>query len=248
VSPSTTRAIAYWNAGGIVMFRYHMGMPGSGLTCTADCYQGANCAEPTTGPSGNYFTNLVTSGTAENTSLNSKLDYVAVQLKAMQDANVPVLFAIYHETQSNSWFWWSMTTSGASFVNLWTYTFNYLTKTKSLTNIVWLMPFSGAPSAAFYPGKAYVDLGGCDTYATDQPFASLFSSCRNVVGTTVPIPLHETGLIPTPSAMFPTAAPWVLFSVWAGYQSDGTHNTLANIQSVYNATQLITRDEVPNLK
>ncbi len=40
VTPSTTRAIAYWNAGGISMFRYHMGMPGSGLTCTADCYQG----------------------------------------------------------------------------------------------------------------------------------------------------------------------------------------------------------------
>ncbi len=141
-----------------------------------------------------------------------------------------------------------MTTSGSAFVNLWTYTFNYLTKTKGLTNIIWLMPFSGSPSAAFYPGKTYVDIGGCDTYDTNQPFTSLFSSCRGVVGTSIPIPLHETGLIPTPSSMFPSAAPWVLFNVWASYESDGTHNTTANIQSVYASSYLVTRDEIPNLK
>jgi beta-mannanase len=248
VSPSTNRAIAYWNAGGIPMFRYHMGMPGSGLTCTADCYQGDNCAEPTTAPTAAFFTNVVTAGTAENTSLNAKLDYMAVQIKAMQTANVPVILAIYHETQSNGWFWWAMTTSGTSFVNLWKYTFNYLTATKGLTNIVWLMPFSGTPSAAFYPGKAYLDLSGPDTYATDQPFTTLFTTARGVIGTSVPIPLHETGLIPSPSAMFPTAAPWVLFNIWASYESDGTHNTMANIQSVYADSHTVTRDEIPNLK
>jgi len=71
---------------------------------------------------------------------------------------------------------------------------------------------------------------------------------KTVIGSTMPIPLHETGLIPTPSKMFPSTAPWVLFNVWAGYQSDGTHNTLANIQSVYADSHVITRDEMPSLK
>jgi hypothetical protein len=93
-----------------------------------------------------------------------------------------------------------------------------------------------------------VDLSGGDTYGTNQPFTSLYTASRGVVGTTMPIPLHETGLIPTPSAMFPTAAPWVLFNIWAGYESDGTHNTVANIKSVYASPYLTTRDEIPSLK
>jgi hypothetical protein len=246
---TTQRAIDYWNAGGLPMIRYHMGLPAAGLTCDDDCYQGSNCAEPTNGsPSASFFTNVITAGTPENTSLNAKLDYVAVQIKAMADANAPVILAMYHETQSNGWFWWAMTTNGAAFVNLWKYTFNYLTQTKRLTNIIWLMPFSGGVATAFYPGKDYLDLSGPDTYDTNQPFTSLFATAKGVIGSAVPIPLHETGLIPTPSAMFPTAAPWLLFNIWATYQSDGSHNTLANIQNVYADAHVVTRDEVPNLK
>jgi hypothetical protein len=246
---TTTRAIAYWNAGGIPMIRYHMGMPAAGLTCNDDCYMGSNCAEPTNGnPSAAFFTNVITAGTPENTSLNAKLDYVAVQIKAMADANVPVLLALFHETQSNGWFWWAMTTNGPSFVNLWKYSFNYLTQTKGLKNIIWLMPYSGSPSSAFYPGKGLIDLAGPDTYATNDPFSSTYSGAKAVIGSAVPIPLHETGLIPTPSKMFPSTAPWVLFNIWAGYQSDGTHNTTANIQSVYADSRVVTRDKVPSLK
>jgi len=249
VTNTTHRAIDYWNAGGIPMIRYHMGLPAAGLTCKDDCYMGSNCAEPTNGtPSAAFFTNVITAGTPENTSLNAKLDYVAVQIKAMADANVPVLLALFHETQSNGWFWWAMTTSGPSFVNLWKYSFNYLTQTKGLKNIVWLMPYSGSPSSAFYPGKDFIDLAGPDTYDTTEPFGPLYTSAKGVIGGTVPIPLHETGLIPTPSKMFPSTAPWVLFNIWAGYQSDGMHNTTANIQSVYADTHVVTRDEVPSLK
>lgn len=253
VTPSTQRAIAYWNAGGIPMFRYHMGLPGAGLTCTADCYQGSNCSEPTnTTPNAAFFTNLVTSGTAENTSLNAKLDYVAVQLAAMQAANVPVLLALFHEAQSNGWFWWSMTSNGTAFVNLWKYAFNYLTATKGLKNIVWLMPFSGNPSTAFYPGKAYVDVGGPDQYTQPSNIATFNASANwspsvNVLGTSMPITMHETGSCLQPDSMFPNY-PWVLWSVWATYQTNATYNTTAAIKAAYASSYTITRDEIPSLK
>jgi hypothetical protein len=234
---TTSRAIAYWKAGGITMIRYHMGMPPN-----ADSYQNSMLT-----PIGSFYSDVVTAGTAENTSFNSKLDYMAYQIGVMKTNNVPVLLALFHETQPDGWFWWSKGT-GAQFSALYQYAFKYLTVTKGLNNIVWLMPFSGSPSFTDYPGKAYVDIAGSDTYGTNQPFTSLYSASRGVIGTTVPIPLHETGLIPTPSQMFPSAAPWVLFNVWAGYESDGSHNTVANIQSVYASTYLITRDEVPSLQ
>ena len=65
--------------------------------------------------------------------------------------------------------------------------YDYLTTTKGLDNLVWLMPFSGSPSAAFYPGADYVDIAGPDTYETSQPFTSIYTAAKNVVGTTIPI-------------------------------------------------------------
>ncbi|RYZ09705.1 MAG: glycoside hydrolase [Myxococcales bacterium] len=230
---TTDRAIAYWKAGGITMIRYHMGAPPK-----ADTY------EDSKGTSN--LDNVLMAGTAENTSFKSKLDYAATELGKLQSQNVPVLWAPFHEVQANGWFWWSKGT-GAQFVAIWKYTFDYLTKTKGLNNLVWLMPFSGSPASAYYPGKEYLDISGPDTYDEGQPFTGLYSTAKGVIGDTIPIPLHETGRIPTPSQMFPSAAPWVLFSVWAGYQSDGTHNDLNNIKSVYADPHTVTRDEVPNL-
>jgi len=257
VTPSTTRAIAWWNAGGIVMFRYHMGLPAAGVTCTGDCYQGANCAEPSnTTPNATFFTNLVATGTAENTSLNAKLDYMAVQIAAMKAANMPVILAIYHETQANGWFWWAMTTSGASFVNLWKYTFNYLTVTKGLNNIIWLMPFSGTPASAFYPGSAYADIGGPDQYTQPTDLLTFnasgnWSASVSVLGNSMPIAMHETGVALQPNSMFP-AYPWLLWNVWATYentvQGGFTFNTVASLQAAYASQYTITRDEIPNLK
>jgi hypothetical protein len=231
---TSTRAIAYWNAGGITMLRFHMGAPPN-----SDTYENSKGSA--------NLDNVLREGTAENTSFKEKLDYAAGELKKLQDANVAVLWAPFHEVQANGWFWWSKG-SGSQFVALWKYMFNYFTGTKKLNNLVWLLPFSGAPNAAYYPGKEYLDLSGPDTYNTDQPFAGIYSTARNVIGSTIPIPLHETGLIPSPANMFPSAAPWVLFNIWATYQSDGTHNTLANIKSVYADSHTVTRDELPNLK
>jgi hypothetical protein len=234
---TTTRAIAYWDAGGISMIRYHMGMPPN-----ADSYANSQLT-----PGSGLLDQVVTPGNSNYTSFVSKLDYVATQIQRMKDVNAPVLLALFHEYQPGGWFWWSKGTA-AQFIKLWTFTFNYLTTTKGLNNIVWLAPSSGSPNSSWYPGKAYIDVAGPDTYATNQPFTSMFTSARNIIGTTVPITLHETGLIPNPANMFPSAAPWILWNIWASYQKDGTHNTTANIQAVYANSYTVTRNEIPSLK
>jgi Glycosyl hydrolase family 26 len=240
VSSTTTRAIAYWNAGGVPMIRYHMGMPGAGLTCMQDCYIGTNCAEGTPGAA--TLDNAVTAGSVENTSLNGRLDYVAVQLKAMQAANVPVILALFHEAQPNGWFWWSKGT-GAQYAALWKYAFKYLTTTKGLNNIIWLMPYSGlsgvsAPTAPFFPGKTMVDLSGPD-YQHDP---ATFNAVKAVVGSTMPIPLHESNGV-SPATWFPTS-PFVLWNVWAGYETMAASTVKAGMTD----SHTITRDMVPNLK
>jgi len=230
------RANNWWKAGGITMLRYHMGAPP-----LEDTYDNAKNTVAN-------LDNVIKDGTTENTSFNSKLNYAAAQLTLLQNAGVAVLFAPLHEVQANGWFWWAKGT-GPQFVAIWKYLYNYLTTTKGLNNLIWLLPFSGNPNSAYYPGKDFVDIAGPDTYdMTTQPFSAMYSTTRNVVGSTIPIPLHETGKIPNPDNMFPTAAPWVLFSVWCGYENDTTKNSVAEIKAAYDSPYTITRDEVPNLK
>jgi glycosyl hydrolase family 26 len=230
-SGTTSRAQAYWEAGGLTMMRYHMGAPP-----LADSYQNSEMST--------NYANVLTSGTAENKSLLSKLDYLAGELLTLQKANVAVIMALFHEVQPNGWFWWAKGT-GAQFNQLWQLSFNYLTQTKGVHNVVWLVPFSGSPSSSDFPGKMWTDLAGPDEYAPagSQPFTSTYTSARGVIGTTIPIPLHETGAVPQPASMFPTTAPWLLWNIWAGYEMSS--NTVASLKSAYSSSYTITRDLLP---
>jgi hypothetical protein len=237
---TTQRGIAYWQAGGITMMRFHMGAPP-----LADTYDNSKMSVAS-------FDDLTADGTAENTSLKSKLDYMAGELKVMQDANVPVLLVPYHEVDSGAWFWWAKGT-GPQFVKLWKYTVDYINGTKGIHNVIWIMGYGHDGAMSDYYPTGYTDLGGIDQYDQGkQPFTMQFTSAKAVVGSVVPIPLHETGTIPQPSAMFPTAAPWVLWNVWATYQNTNaegyTWNTPEAIKAAYADSHTVTRETVPNLK
>jgi hypothetical protein len=236
-----TRAITYWNGGGISMFRYHMGMPTAGTTWKNDCYQGTNCAMST--PTSGLLAAAATAGTPENTAFVNRLDYIAYQIGVMKTANAPIILALLHEAQPNGWFWWSKG-SGAEYVALWKYAFNYLTATKGLTNILWLMPFSSqngvsASAAPYFPGKDTVDLTGPDYTGS----AANYTKFRGIAGATMPLALHESDSV-TPDSWFPTASPWVLFNIWAGYEQ----SRLSVLKTAYASAYTVTRDKVPNLK
>jgi hypothetical protein len=243
VNVSTTRAIAHWNAGGLVMYRYHMGLPAAGSTCAQDCYNGTNCSMAT--PPSGFFDNVTTAGTPENTSMNAKLDYMAAQISAMQDANMPVIVTLFHEIQPNGWFWWSMGTA-SQYMTLYSYAYDYLMNTKGLHNIIRLLAFSDNPIPAFWPGSAAVDIAGTSTYGGNPPFVSLYNSVKGIVGSTMPIALIETAVVPQPPTMFPNTAPWLLWNISAGYELTSTPFT--SILSAYADAHTITRDEIPNLK
>ncbi len=233
-SGTTDRAIAWANAGGITMIRYHMGAPP-----LEDTYENSQQAVA------NGISSVLTAGTPEYASFLQKLDYAATELQRLEDADVPVLWAPFHEA-SGDWFWWGME-DGAYVAQLWNFTYDYLTNTKGLDNLIWLFPFAGAINDVVYPGKATVDLAGPDTYDANQPFPSHFNNAVELLGPSLPVPLHETGLVVDPNVMFnEQTAPWVLFNVWATYQNDGQHNTVEGIQTAYSSSFTINRDDLPS--
>src|SRR4029078_3611862 len=99
-------------------------------------------------------------------------------------------------------------------------------------NLVYLHPFNGSPSSAWYPGKQYVDIGGADTYARDhRPPNSMYNSARSVYGSTMRIALHENGRIPDPAQLQSAGARWVLFNTW---HTSFIRHTTRNSTSVLN--------------
>jgi len=224
------QGIDSWNAGGLSMIRYHMGRPEDG-----DSYESSLSTTD--------LDDTLTPGTSRYSGLMGKFDHAANELGRLQDAGVVVLWAPFHESQPNGWFWWSKGRP-EQVQELWRLMFDDFTA-RGLNNLVWLFPFSGSPDSAVYPGKAVVDIAGSDTYADTPPFSGMYDRTVGVVGDTIPIPLHETGNIPNPEDMFNgNAAPWVLFSAWCAEWL--TDNSSAVIQQAYGHERTINRGDMPN--
>jgi hypothetical protein len=230
------RALAWWNAGGIPMVGYHMGAPNQ----SQDGYAGSQLTA--------NINAALTEGSTDNATFKRRMDAVAAQLSQVQAGGGAVLWRPFHEA-GGTWFWWSKE-GGSQYVRLWRYMFDYLTGVKGVHNLVWLHPYNGEPQASFWPGKAFVDIGGADTYAGDHgPLTTLFNRTKAMVGSTVPIALHENGRIPDPAQLQSTATRWVLFNTWhSTFVSDTSINPVSTFQAVYASPYVVTRDEVPNLR
>lgn len=101
------------------------------------------------------------------------LDMVADYGLRMQKQGIPVIFRPLHE-HNGYWFWWgAKNTSAEDFQKLWEYTVKYLRDTKGVHNFLYAYspngPFETAESYLDrYPGDAWVDIMGIDSYDDDQ--------------------------------------------------------------------------------
>lgn len=239
---TTSRARAWWQAGGISQLIYHMGNPTGD-----DSYDSAkgSCGSGCIGQA-------ITPGTNKNKVLLQRLDHAATELAKLQAANVAVIWRPWHES-NGGWFWWGME-GGGEFVKLYKFVFDYFVNTKGLHNLVWEVSWAqNNPDSSWNPGSAYYDIAGPDTYDSSSPFSGQYQAARSIVGGTVPISLQENGLIPDPSAMFAGgSAPWLFFNTWTQFEyAPGNQygaNPTDHLKKVYADSHTITRDQVPNLK
>ena len=145
-------AIAYWRKGGLVTVSTHLYNP------TAKSGYGLR-------DHGVDLNSLLVPGTEANRRWRHELDLIADGLGRLQKAGVVVLWRPFHEMNGN-WFWWGHQPPEA-FIRLWRDMFDYFTKTRHLDNLLWVYaPNHGSDTAAYYPGDAYVDIVGLDSYTT----------------------------------------------------------------------------------
>lgn len=110
--------------------------------------------------------NQILPGGAFNPQFTAYLDLVA---EYAQQVNGTILFRPFHEN-TGSWFWWGKAFCDAeTYKSVFRYTVEYLRDTKNVHNLLYVYgPGSEAGSIAEYseryPGDAYVDMVGFDTY------------------------------------------------------------------------------------
>jgi beta-mannanase len=227
----TQRAIDWWKAGGIPTIMWHWGAPGIG-----EGYENSKKEVS--------IDSIFIAGTLQYKSFWHQLEKKADLLEKIRNADVPVLWRPFHELNGN-WFWWGKK-GPENFKKLWITMYDYLVNKRKLNNLIWVLCYTGNPDAAWYPGKAYVDIAGADTYDVgDDPQTGMYNKVKNIVGKKMPIAYHECGTPPNPDKCISGGTIWSWWMEWhTGHLQKVDKEYL---RYVYNHDLIITLDKVPDI-
>jgi mannan endo-1,4-beta-mannosidase len=182
------------------------------------------------------------------------LDKVADGLNELQTHGVVVLWRPFHE-MNKDYFWWG-NRDVADFTRLWRETFDYLTKTKGLNNLLWVYsPYQATDTAKYYPGDKYVDIVAMDAYETNpeniqgydqlaainKPFGFAEYGPSGKLLIAIPIidkNVDYNGIFQTILRKFPTTT---FLHAWNGGWGFQSHK---NIDKMMNDPAMITRDKI----
>jgi len=176
------------------------------------------------------FKDVLTPGTALYNKWCSQVDEIAVYLKQLQDAHVPVLWRPYHE-MNGDWFWWGGRTGQYSTIALYKQIFDRIVNVHHLNNLVWVWSMDRPSTPVrqfvnFFPGSEYVDVLSLDVYGND--FAQSYYDGLTALSQGKPVALAEVGNPPAPEILEQQPR-WTYYMVWAGMvrnTSKRQYNTL----------------------
>jgi mannan endo-1,4-beta-mannosidase len=246
-STETEKAIDWNKQKGIVTFCWHWNAPKDLIDQPGKEWWRGFYTEATTFDVTKAMNNP---SSEEYTLILRDIDAIAVQLKKLKDAKVPVLWRPLHEAEGK-WFWWGAKGPEAC-KWLWKLLFDRLTNYHQLNNLIWVWTSTGSPSAIdWYPGNEFVDIIGADIYLPNGTYSSSFITFDNMVslyGGKKIIALSENGPIPDPESLFQQSAAWSWFCTWSGnFITDGVSNSSAHIHAVFNHDYVITMDELDKI-
>jgi mannan endo-1,4-beta-mannosidase len=163
------------------------------------------------------FKDVLTPGTVLYKAWCRQVDSIAVYLKKLQDAHVPILWRPYHE-MNGEWFWWGGRQGEYSTTRLYRQLFDRLVNHHKLNNLIWLWNVD-RPSTAprkfsnFYVGDAFFDIASLDVYGSD--FNQHYYDSLLVLAKGKPIVFGEVGNPPT-AEVLKRQPKWSYYVIWAG--------------------------------
>jgi mannan endo-1,4-beta-mannosidase len=176
---------------------------------------------------------LADPSSADYAAMLSDIDAIAVQLRKLQDAHVPVLWRPLHEA-SGRWFWWGAK-GPEPFVQLWRILFDRLTRVDGVHNLIWV--FTGDADLAWYPGDEVVDLVGIDAYPKDlrDPQTQLWDDLARSLGQRKLLTISEFGGVPDVPAMQRLGEFWSYAVSWSGKEGP-KKNSPEDVKRIYTSS------------
>ncbi|KAM7217965.1 mannan endo-1,4-beta-mannosidase [Rhypophila decipiens] len=238
VGTSVEDAITHHNNGGIISVLWHWNAP-TGLYDTEErrwwsgFYTDAtdfDIAATLANPSGANYTLII-----------RDIDAIAVQLKRLQSAGVPVLWRPLHEAEGG-WFWWGAKGPEAA-KQLWNLLYDRLTEYHGLNNLIWVW---NSIEPEWYPGDSTVDILSADVYAQGNgPISVQYNQLVELGGDKKLIAAAEVGAAPLPDLLQAYEAHWLWFAVWGDtFINNAQWNSLEVLREVYDHDYVLTLDEI----
>lgn len=203
---STENAIVWYEKTGrkgIVGFHWHWHSPSGGVVGKNNFY-----TENTTFD----IRRAVTEGTEEYKLIIRDIDEIAVELKKLQAAGVPILWRPLHEA-GGGWFWWGA--NGAEpCKKMWNIMYDRLSNYHQIHNLIWVW---SSNEKDWYPGNDKVDIVGYDSYPGSYNYGNqknTFDICHNLTDGKKIITMSENGPIPDINESLDLDAPWSYFMSW----------------------------------
>lgn len=230
-------AISWYNSTGkkgIVAFHWHWHSPSGGTAGTNTFYTDKTTFD---------VSQAVISQTPQNTEVLRDIDAIAMQLKKLRDADVPVIWRPLHEA-GGAWFWWGAKGSAPAKA-LWDIMYDRLTNFHGLHNLIWSW---STPEADWYPGNAKVDILGYDSYPGDFNYTAQKNVFDNLYGITEGkkiLAMTENGPIPDIQKCFDEQATWSYFMSWVDLVT--AQNSNQHIIDVFNNAKVITLENYTDI-
>ncbi|BBH71773.1 hypothetical protein ACTI_84580 [Actinoplanes sp. OR16] len=228
------QALTEWRNGSLVALTWHACSPTVGRTCE---FEGG----VKTQISATQFQQIVTGGTALNTTWRSRMAEVVPYLRQLRDAGVPVLWRPFHE-MNETWNWWGGRSGANGGAKIYQQMKDYF-DSQGLTNLIWVWNVQDNPAggwSSYYPGAAYVDVVSLDAWYKSYPSTADYQQIQSIAAGK-PIAIAEMGKVPN-AALLTSQTRWAYFMIWS--EQLRANNTNAEIQAAYFHPRVLNQGEV----
>jgi mannan endo-1,4-beta-mannosidase len=234
-------ALNQWKKGSIVNIMWHACNPALSQPCGWD--DGKGVLSTLTDA---QWSELITDGTPLNNRWKEMMDEVSVYLQFLKDNGVEVLWRPLHEMNQGK-FWWGGRSSENGTSKLWRITHDYMTKTKGLTNLIWVWDMQDFATLAadlktYNPGNEYWDVAALDVYDGSGYTMAKYKAMEEIAEGK-PIAIGECDRLPR-IAELKAQPKWTFFMGWSELVFD--KNTTNEINTIHNAENVLTLDELGN--
>lgn len=223
-----------WANGSLVTLAWHACPPTGASTCAFDGGVKSRITDA-------QFQQIVTGGTALNTTWRQRMAEVVPYLRQLKDAGVPVLFRPFHE-MNETWNWWGGRPGANGGAKIYQQMRDYF-DAQGLTNLIWVWNVQDNPAGGwsnYYPGANYVDVVSLDVWYKNHPSSGDYQQMQAIAGSK-PIAIAEMGKVPDAS-LLQSQTRWSYFMIWSE-QLRGS-NSNAEIQSAYFHPRVLNQGEL----